>query len=190
VAAVEVRAFVEDVMRRMPGETLKLKVISGSGVPRVVDVVLEARPGETDLQKRSLVGREAPDFQPSVQAGPKLGKLSALRGQVVLIDFFATWCGPCREAMPHLQALHQRLGPKGLRVIGVSSESPQVVARAAQRFGLTYTLAADEDEGVSSSYHVFALPTAVIVDRQGVVRAVSVADVDEVEAAVAAAMRK
>lgn len=182
-------ALVAAVKRSGVGAKLTVRVVDGRGAKRAIAVTLEARPDDDDLQRSSLLGRAAPDFEPTVQAGAKLGRVSSLKGQVVLIDFFATWCGPCVAAMPHINALHEKLGAKGLKVIGVSTESPDIVARAAQRFGLKYTLASDEDEGVSRSYMIRALPTMVVIDRQGVVRTVSIADTDAVDAAIEAALR-
>ena len=138
-------------------------------------VKLEPRPDPADYQKRALVGRPAPDFAPTVRSGPSMGKLSSLKGQVVLLDFFATWCGPCMAELPRIQSLHRELGGHGLRVIGISGEPGEVVAGVARR-GVDYTLASDTEEAVAASYHVSALPTMVVIDRAGVVRAVAIAD--------------
>lgn len=171
------------------GHLVRLKLVDSKGHTRQLQVKLEPRPDQSTLARSQLIGRPAPDFEPSVQSGEKLGKLSSLRGQVVLIDFFATWCAPCIDAMPHLQKLQDRLGPRGLKVIGVSTEAPAVVATAASRFHVKYTLAADPDEKVASRYHVFALPTVVLIDRKGVVREVAIAETDSIDAAVEAALK-
>jgi peroxiredoxin len=182
--------LIAAVRRAGVGATVKLKVRAADGKERTVTVKLEAKPQESDLQRGALVGQPAPDFEPSVQAGPKLaGKLSSLRGKVVLLDFFATWCGPCREAMPHLEHLHETYGSKGLKVIGISSESKKVVAAAAQRFNLKYTLAADEGESVTGRYRVFALPTMVLIDKKGIVRDVAIADAEAMDAAIQSALK-
>jgi peroxiredoxin len=171
------------------GHRARLKLVDGKGHARLLEVKLEPRPDQATLARAQLLGRAAPDFAPEVQTGEKLGKLSSLRGQVVLIDFFATWCAPCIDGMPHLEKLHQRLGPHGLKVIGISTEAPSVVASAAGRFHVSYTIAADSDEKVASRYHVFALPTAVLIDRKGVVRQVAIAETDSIDAAVEAAIK-
>jgi peroxiredoxin len=182
-------SLIGEVKQAGVGKQVKVRVVDPKGHTRTVEVKLEARPDMRTMQRTQLVGKPAPDFEPAVQAGPKLGKLSSLRGKVVLIDFFATWCGPCVMAMPHLEELHQKLGPKGLTVLGISTESSAIVAGAAQRFRLSYTLASDENEGISGSYRVFALPTMILIDKKGVVREVSVNDPEAIDAALEKALK-
>lgn len=181
-------ALIRLVRKAGVGQVVKLEVAGEDGKTRTVAVTLESRPDLDELQRGQLVGQRAPDFAPVGQVGPKLPRISALKGQVVLIDFFATWCGPCRAQMPHLEALHEKLGGKGLKVIGVSTEAAGVVRKAAARFGLRYTLVSDEDEAISRSYKVYALPTMVVIDRRGTVREVAVADLEAAGAAVRAAL--
>jgi peroxiredoxin len=171
------------------GHAAKLHLVDAKGKTRTVAITYEARPDRESIQRSALVGHEAPDFLPAVQSGVKLGKLSSMRGKVVIIDFFATWCGPCVESMPHVEELYKRLGKQGLVVFGVSNESKEIVAHAAERFHVTYPLASDDSEGISASYQVFALPTMVVVDRKGVVREVAISDTDAVDSAVAAALK-
>jgi peroxiredoxin len=182
-------ALIEAVKQAGVGRQVQLRLVDAKGHTRTVAVKLEARPDMRTLQKSQLVGRPAPDFEPSIQSGARLGKISSLHGKVVLIDFFATWCGPCVLAMPHLEELHQRLGAKGLTVLGVSTESSAIVANAAHKFNLSYSLASDENEGVSGSYRIFALPTLILIDKKGVVREVAVNDSDAIDAAVDKALR-
>jgi peroxiredoxin len=91
--------------------------------------------------------------------------------------------------MPHVEQLYKRLGKEGLVVFGVSNESREIVAHAAERFHVTYPLASDDGESISASYQVFALPTMVVVDRKGVVREVAISDTEAVDSAVAAALK-
>ena len=183
------QAVIDAVLRAGVGHAGKLRLVDPKGHTRTITVHYEPRPDRETMQRNALLGRLAPDFLPAVQAGAKLPRLSSLRGQVVVIDFFATWCGPCVEAMPHVEAMHEKLKNKGLVVLGVSNESPEIVAHAAAQFHLGYPLASDDHEDVAARYQVFALPTMVVIDRKGVVRAVAIADTDAVDSAVAAALQ-
>ena len=89
-------------------------------------------------------GTHAPDFATKTLQGKPLS-LKSLRGKVVLLDFWATWCGPCRMATPTLEALHKQFGSKGLRVVGLSVDDPGTAPQVkpfAKAFGITYTLSA------------------------------------------------
>ena len=98
--------------------------------------------------------------------------LAALRGRVVLVDFWASWCGPCRQMMPALNRLSQRYGAQGLTVLGVTDEPASVARSVGMQMGIRYTLATSPT-GVAR-YNVSSLPTLVAIDRAGTVREVSV----------------
>lgn len=133
-------------------------------------------PGRPVGQSR-LEGAPAPDFSADKIGGGAV-TLSGLRGKVVVLDFWATWCGPCRATMPGLSSMSERLGPRGLVVLGLSDELSSVVDRflAGERAqGRSYKQQlALESGGVRRSYRVSSLPTLVLVDRRGVVRKVHV----------------
>ena len=96
---------------------------------------------------------EAPDFVLQTLAGDSL-RLSDLRGQVVLLNFWATWCAPCIEEIPELIALHDELSPHGFTVIGISldPEGAELVQPFTERFGITYPIPLDIEGSVAESY--------------------------------------
>ena len=112
----------------------------------------------------------APDFTLQARGGGEVS-LSDLRGDVVMINFWATWCGPCREEMPHLEALHQRYSGLGFKLLGVNVEedsrlSDQFLAETPVSFDILF----DPQNGVSELYDVIAMPSTVLVDRAGNMR--------------------
>lgn len=119
----------------------------------------------------------APDLDlPVVTAGGDLGpervRLRDLRGKVVLFDFWATWCGPCRMMTPVLVRLHHRFGPRGLAVVGVNVDEsgPSVIPPFRRHFGIDYPIVYDTGSAASGRYGVEGLPTLVLIDREGKVR--------------------
>ncbi len=100
--------------------------------------------------------------------------IAAMRRRVVLLDFWATWCGPCRVVIPKLGALQARYGAQGLSVLGVSTEDARDVALFAQRMAVPYAVAVDKHAQTTRSYGVMSLPTLVMIDKRGVVRDVAI----------------
>jgi len=97
-------------------------------------------------------------------------RLSDLRGRVVLLNFWATWCAPCRDEMPALKALARELGPRGLTVVGVNfRESKQDVEVFAREYGLDFPMLLDGEGRLAKRYQVYALPVTLLVDRRGMV---------------------
>lgn len=118
-------------------------------------------------------GASAPAFEAPTPDGAARISLESLRGKVVLVDFWATWCPPCVASMPVLERLHQRLGPKGFTVIGVNAEAgEEATVRAFLRDeGLTLPVVMD-DGRIAARFGVFSYPTSFLVGRDGAVRSV------------------
>jgi cytochrome c biogenesis protein CcmG/thiol:disulfide interchange protein DsbE len=113
------------------------------------------------------VGAPAPGFTLSDLEG-KTHQLTDYRGQVVLINFWATWCPPCVEEMPSLEKLHRALGPKGLKVLAVSvDERVKDVERFRKDHDLTFTILRDKDRKVAHRYLTFKYPETYVLDREG-----------------------
>ena len=114
--------------------------------------------------------QDVPDFTLKAFTGENI-RLEELRGQVVLINFWASWCGPCRQEMPILQKIHERYEPLGFTVLGVNvDEEPAKATRIIERLDLDFPLLLDSNQQVSEAYDVNAMPFTVLVDRSGVVR--------------------
>lgn len=119
-------------------------------------------------------GRDAPPFAlPRIDGKPGTMALSDLRGKVVLLDFWATWCAPCIEMLPTLHDLYAEWRPKGVEFVGINSDgpatSPEDVRTFLQRRPAPYPMVFDDGE-VGGRYKVLALPHMVVVGRDGSVQ--------------------
>ena len=116
------------------------------------------------------VGRPAPDFSLPLMSGGTLS-LHSLRGRPVLLNFWASWCVPCREEMPLLVRLHNRYGPRGVEFVGVDTEDLEADARAfLAQYHVDYTLVRGGDERLMDAYAVPGLPTTVFIGANGIVQ--------------------
>ncbi len=112
----------------------------------------------------------APDFTLETLEGPNL-RLEEYRGQVVLLNFWASWCGPCRQEMPVLDRLHQRYEDTGFAVLGVNVEGERAPAqKIVDKTNVTFPVLIDAKQKVSELYNLEAMPSTVVIDRDGVVR--------------------
>ncbi len=117
-------------------------------------------------QKPARDAITAPDFTYRDEAGVER-QLSDLRGQVVLLNFWATWCQPCVYEMPFLQAVHEQL-PDDAMILAISiGEKPETVAAFVTEHGLTMPILLDQDGTIGQDYRVNKLPTSVILDGEG-----------------------
>lgn len=115
------------------------------------------------------VGAIAPDLASSQLDGQRTS-LGALRGAPVLLNVWATWCHPCRDEIPVLEALHRAHAPQGLAVVGVSIDDAGRTAdirRFASEFGVTYAIWHDPDQRVMPAFSVLGVPTTFLIDREG-----------------------
>lgn len=153
--------------------------------------VLTGRDAGTQAQAMGEVDRPAPAFEVPALAGGTVN-LDAYRGQVVLLNFWGTWCEPCKRELPALEQAHRQFGDQGLAVIGVNltddelvqGSDPEAIRAFLEQYGVTYPIALDMQGDVTNAYRVFPLPTSFFIDGQGRIRYVHISELtlEDVEA--------
>jgi peroxiredoxin len=121
---------------------------------------------------RVEVGQPAPAYSAQSMSGDSVS-LASLRGNVVLLNVWATWCGPCRQEIPELRAIHAKYKDRGLQLVGVSvdAEGTDAAIRSfLTDFKMDYTIWRDPNESVSALFRMSGVPATFVIDRQGVLR--------------------
>lgn len=112
----------------------------------------------------------APDFTLKSKSGKNI-KLSEYRGQVVLLNFWASWCGPCRQEMPLLSKMQKKFGKLGFTILGVNVEEDSSPAKAYLKdIKVNFPILFDTENKASKAYNVSAMPSTVMIDRNGKMR--------------------
>ncbi len=120
-------------------------------------------------------GSKAPEFRAATMtSGSKTTKsISDYRGQVVLLNMWATWCGPCKQEMPGIQALHESLGPLGLRVVAVSVDDPgleDAIRAFVAEHKLTFEILHEGSGKIEHDYQTSGIPETFLIGKDGVIR--------------------
>ncbi|MDQ3819325.1 MAG: TlpA family protein disulfide reductase [Acidobacteriota bacterium] len=135
-----------------------------------IDDLVMAALGQSNEIPALTTGTPAPDFNLKTTAGESLS-LNQYRGRVVLIDFWQTWCPPCVEELPHLEALQKRYGARGLVVLGITGKLDGVGAKELRDLvrdnRIDYPILVDEKGAVASLYDVSGYPHVFIIDESG-----------------------
>ena len=115
-------------------------------------------------------GTAAPDFQAPLLDGREPVGLEAYQGDVILLNFWATWCKPCEDEMPAMERLYGELSPFGFELLAVSvDKSAPEVASFRERLGLSFPILLDPDEAISRAYQTTGYPESFLIDRDGTV---------------------
>ena len=151
------------------------------------------KPASDATDDASLVGKSAPDAEFAPLRGSEPLKLSELRGKVVLLDFWASWCVPCQEELPMLDDMAGRMAGKGVEFLGVSIDEEKSDAEhfLERKKSWTLKLGHDPEQAGAKLFNPPKMPTSYVIDRQGVVRHMNAGfergDVEKVEAQLSAA---
>ena len=139
--------------------------------------------GGANLELLPKVGDPAPDFMALSLQGEAIA-LSDYRGKPVWLNFWGSWCPPCRAEMPDMQAAYEQLGPKGLVLLAVSlGEPPEDAARFAARNNATFTILVDPNRALTSNaYPIYNFPTHIFIDSAGIVRKIVLSIMSEKDA--------
>lgn len=160
----------EQIMLARAGSRVSLGVLRGDQT-RLFGVDLEGVPNEDEVMRKNYVGSRAPDFGAlTAVQGSITPTLPALKGRVVVLEFWASWCGVCHVLAPTLNGWHDRYSAQGVTVLGVTSDPVDLAGRTAGEIGMGYPLASDGSGDMLRAYRAFALPTLFVIDKQGNVR--------------------
>jgi len=123
----------------------------------------------TKDKKQAIQGGSAPDFSLSDLSGKEY-RLSDLRGKVVLLEFWATWCPPCRESIPAMNELYKKYNEKGLLLLGISVDKGQNIAEDLLSFVREYSISYPvllDTKNINNIYGIYSIPTTVLIDKEG-----------------------
>ncbi len=163
---------VSTIREHAPGKTPV--VVRRSGHEITLSIAIATMPDMDELPKLTLMDKPAPAFAAELISGPYAPVLKDLAGKVVVVDFWATWCGPCSVTLPYLDQWQSLYGARGLRIVGLTAEDTATVKEFLQVHPLSYAIARDVDDRIGQTYLRFAIPMLVVIDKTGVVRQIQV----------------
>lgn len=157
-----------------------LKPSISSGEKKVKDLPAS----ESSIKKTNTLdqGVEAPDFELFTLDNKKT-KLSDYRGQKIILNFWATWCPPCKAEMPHMEEFHKKNKDKNISIVSVNLTSidkgKSKITSFVKDYGLTFPIMLDESGKIGLEYQAFAIPTSYIIDEKGIITQKIVGPMDE-----------
>ncbi|VAX28203.1 Thiol:disulfide oxidoreductase related to ResA [hydrothermal vent metagenome] len=144
------------------------KSIKNTGLPMMLLFALSFLTGMAE--RPPLVGGPAPEFQLDQLGGSPI-KMSDYRGKVVLLNFWATWCGPCKKEMPEMQAAYDELKDQGFVILALNfGEKAKKAEKLVKEMGLTFPILLDRKVEVAERHRVVSLPVTFFVDPKGIIK--------------------
>jgi peroxiredoxin len=167
VDQVVIGGEIEQVAARLAFQQWKLQnAVEPKFVSEGGDEGSEGRPSGMES---ALVGKPAPDFELGMLDGKKF-RLSKSRGRIVILDFWATWCGPCVQALPQVDQVHREFAGRNVEVIAVNlEETPKAIAPMLERHKLELPVALDQDGAIAARYGVTSIPQTLVINAEGTV---------------------
>jgi peroxiredoxin len=128
--------------------------------------------GETGTTKHDLLNNPAPGVAGESVNGKGKVSLDHWKGKVVLVDFWATWCEPCKKSFPKLEELRVKYGASGLEIVGISEDDEDggAIKKFAETYGAKFPLLWDKDKALAGKYKPPNMPSSFLVDKNGVIR--------------------
>ena len=166
------KTLLDTIHSKTIGDVVELRV-GRDGKAFLQKMALSPRPEDMRSITQMLVGGAAPALDGKYYSGEG-GTLAQNKGKVVIVDFWATWCGPCRMTLPSLDALYKKYHAKGLEIIGVSAESLDDLKAFQATAKLGYPLFNDVGHITTNQYQAYAFPTLAVIDKQGNIQRIEV----------------
>jgi cytochrome c biogenesis protein CcmG, thiol:disulfide interchange protein DsbE len=151
---------------------MRKRAESFSNPARLIGVIAMAALAFLHRVEAAQINDPVPDFHSRILKSPTAEfRFNDVRGKVVYVDFWASWCGPCRMSLPLLDSLFGKFASRGLVVVGVNQdESDQERDNFMKRFPVRFTLVGDEGHRIAKQFEVKAMPSGYVVDRKGFIR--------------------
>ncbi|HEV3121231.1 MAG TPA: TlpA disulfide reductase family protein, partial [Isosphaeraceae bacterium] len=160
--------LIGDAIEKAAGQIYQPWVLHIAQAPKVASSDDgPSQDGRTPGTDSALVGKPAPDFDLELLEGKRF-HLASLKGKVVMLDFWATWCGPCVQAMPQVDRVAHEFERQGVQLVAINlQETPKQISEMLERHKLGMAVALDKDGVVAARYNATAIPQTVIIDRDG-----------------------
>jgi len=165
---------VSDWVRAQTPQTFHPLTLLREGKRTLLRAQLKGMPDFEDRLRLAFIGRLAPEIAGVATFQGEAASLAELKGQVIILEFWASYCGVCRYIAPILDNWHRTYRPQGAHVLGITVDGPEAGLRTARETKMSYTLASDPHAKITRTYLASAIPTVFIIDQKRIVRDVMV----------------